>query len=420
MILNLPTLRSLLALNFLAIATLSNAQNVVRQQVPSSLALRTVEVATNNHVYVGGRGGAFYKSVDGGFTWTSVQLRGIPSTDTLTVIRTFGADTVLVFTRRQQFLSTNGGNSFSSRNLPFGGEPSFISANNSRNMWLGTTREPSGLFRTTNGGITWDSVALRPKSICVWFGVSFPTQQVGYAVGGIFKTGLRSNAVFKTTNGGQTWDSLANFPQGVANVNQQWGAYFKNASTGFVVGAKDMLTSTTDGGQTWVELNRVDNSQPYLRAIVGIGDTILTLGDDGFGRNGYLTTNAFATRIDIPNSWAGTLSGNDRIVRNVAFRGGVGYGVAGGGAVLKVSPRPLVARQALEMNVLQVYPNPTSKNGILQVKTKTGSPQPVLRNLLGQVVPIVATELSSDQWQIKVPQLAPGLYRLGNQTVVVE
>src|SRR5688500_15953171 len=66
--------------------------------------------------------------------------------------------------------------------------------------------ESGKIYRTTDGGTTWDSVQTIFTSS--WFNdIYFPSKNVGYACGGT-AFGTHWSTIAKTTNGGQTWDSL--------------------------------------------------------------------------------------------------------------------------------------------------------------------------------------------------------------------
>ncbi|MEP7234721.1 MAG: hypothetical protein ABI778_05440, partial [Ignavibacteriota bacterium] len=92
------------------------------------------------------------------------------------------------------------------------------------------------LFRSTDKGITWDSIAPVPFGI-----ITFTTSMIGYSVPS------SPHIVWKTTNGGQTW--IAHDRKSVADGP----IAFADKDTGLVFGAS-RTARTTDGGETWAEL----------------------------------------------------------------------------------------------------------------------------------------------------------------------
>lgn len=99
------------------------------------------------------------------------------------------------------------------------------------------------VIRTTDGGNTWAgstiSGAYHLESI------HFPTRTVGYTSG--------VDGIFKSTNGGVTWFDIRPADAGVGMFF--WGCYFADELNGIVVGdgcvTNQHFWKTTDGGNTW-------------------------------------------------------------------------------------------------------------------------------------------------------------------------
>ena len=107
------------------------------------------------------------------------------------------------------------------------------------------TGDKGKIFRTTNGGIAWDSVQTVFKTS--WFlDIHFPSKNTGYACGGT-AFGSHKSMVAKTLDGGQTWDSIAS---GLFGYDLS-AIYFLDNNTGFI-GALGAIIKTTDGGQTFI------------------------------------------------------------------------------------------------------------------------------------------------------------------------
>ncbi|GEM_PF-1486827 len=113
---------------------------------------------------------------------------------------------------------------------------------------IGTLQK--GLIRTTNAGLSWDSVFLnmsqQPRSICGLFKLN---DQVVYAIGD-----YASHArLYKSTNAGLDWTlmDLSALAEGLVD------GYFLNEQVGFVIGravpadSGAVILYTDNGGQSW-------------------------------------------------------------------------------------------------------------------------------------------------------------------------
>ncbi len=76
-----------------------------------------------------------------------------------------------------------------------------------------------------------------------FWGVSFATETTGYAVGD-------NGIIFKTTDGGNTWKQIESPVKKYLMAIQ-----FVNSTTGYIVGDSGTVLKTTDGGVTWQALN---------------------------------------------------------------------------------------------------------------------------------------------------------------------
>jgi photosystem II stability/assembly factor-like uncharacterized protein len=146
-----------------------------------------------------------------------------------------------------------------------------------------TDRDPAvsraSIFRTEDGGRTWNEVyrSARPGE-SVWK-CSFPTLEVGYATIRSFvpdpKAALRY--VLKTEDGGRTWreiiltEDLDSRPQGVAFLTPEHG-WVGTTSGGF---------ETVNGGETWMRAD-LGRSINRIRIVpsAGGGVVIYAIGRD--------------------------------------------------------------------------------------------------------------------------------------------
>ncbi|MGY3090975.1 hypothetical protein ACVWYF_004039 [Hymenobacter sp. UYAg731] len=162
-----------------------------------TLALNTVDFVSAREGFVGGAGGNLFATTDAGATWTR---RSQPNLGTINK---------LLFTT-----ATTG--------------------------WAGTS---TGLYRTANGGQTWQYV---PTGDAYGYAIGvqdlqFVTPLVGYAVGS-------GGGINKTTNGGTTWTNL----QRRTDKRYTFRAVsFTSPDSGAVIGNQQAHWRTTNGGQTW-------------------------------------------------------------------------------------------------------------------------------------------------------------------------
>jgi|GEM_PF-1910641 len=122
------------------------------------------------------------------------------------------------------------------------------------------------ILKTTDGGDTWTSTT--QPGIDGIESISFPTLQVGYAVGW-------SDQILKTTNGGQTWQPV----NVVTNVFYYSSVKFKDANNGIVIA---MMNSgnpktlyTSNGGTTW---NEGTGNQAFMDVTWAGGNTWYATG----------------------------------------------------------------------------------------------------------------------------------------------
>ncbi len=110
---------------------------------------------------------------------------------------------------------------------------------------------PGHILRTTNGGITWQTV-LDTVSVdlnCV----TFIDDNNGWVVGGEFWFSGGGGCVLSTNDGGLTWTEQIS---GISNALSS--VFFNDALTGWAVGANGTILHTTNGGVSFVEEEQFD------------------------------------------------------------------------------------------------------------------------------------------------------------------
>jgi photosystem II stability/assembly factor-like uncharacterized protein len=124
----------------------------------------------------------------------------------------------------------------------------------------GMTGEPSVIYKTTNGGLTF----FPQDTAYTLFDICFTDYNYGWIVS-------RTDNILRTTNGGDTWEEV--YPGGANSVN------FINSNIGWVVGGSEIL-HTTNGGSDWTEqesgVNKSLWSVFFIDSIIG-----WAVGEDG-------------------------------------------------------------------------------------------------------------------------------------------
>ena len=144
----------------------------------------------------------------------------------------------------------------------------------------GVSFEPPTILKTTDGGMTWVSLAA-PGFMRISRGVAFLSPDTGIVAGGfediirttnggndwdvVFSSGNPNQGItaaqyashevvytvgtsfLKSTDGGTSWTRIINLPVGF------WDLHFFNPDSGILVGQYGWILTTTDGGSSWVQ-----------------------------------------------------------------------------------------------------------------------------------------------------------------------
>ncbi|MGB9695977.1 MAG: YCF48-related protein [Ignavibacteria bacterium] len=120
------------------------------------------------------------------------------------------------------------------------------------------------IMHSTNGGINWTIVSPSPSSVADFYSIDMVNNNTGYICG-------TKSAVYKTTNGGLTWDSLViyNMPPNLVLSKVD----FVNPTTGWIfsrytTGNDSTIYKTTNGGLNWFKqkLNVATGSENSIYA----------------------------------------------------------------------------------------------------------------------------------------------------------
>lgn len=265
--------------------------------------LTVVASPSSNTIYTMGWGNYFTKSTDGGQTWTSAWTN------------TIGTATDMVFFNDQEGMftfdrgvarTTDGGQTWTT--WPANDERMnalhFLS-NGVGFMTSGSqSNDAAAVWKTVDHGATWNR--LTPDSADIHFSDIFMLdEQNGYL------TGWGDDGfVWKTTDGGNTW-AATDLP----DYNELYKVWFSSPSEGWIIGQYGLFLHTSDGGQTWEEINLngtvpsgiffVDANNGWVNGHYG---TIIKIGGSGSGQTAPaapsdLQAVAYRTGSNIRLSW---------------------------------------------------------------------------------------------------------------------
>ncbi len=279
-------------------------------------------------------GGGIYKSTDGGITWT---LKGLEKTEAIGRIAVHPTNPNIVF----------------------------VAA-------LGATWRANpdrGLYKTTDGGTTWQlvkfvsdkagfvDVMIHPTNPDIVFATSWERMRTPYSL----KSGGPGSALWKSTDGGATWSEITGggFPDGYkgrltvdinkANPNVLYMMVeASEAKSGPIVGERNPkrngLYKSTDGGRTWAQMNNINvrpfyysqvRSDPKNPDRVYFSSTQLQLSEDG----GKTSRNAAQqVHVDDHGIW---IDPNDPERWALANDGGIALTFDAGGNFLQLQNLPI-------------------------------------------------------------------------------
>lgn len=247
-------------------------QNVSRGLGHRSIRALAVSPAYGNDstVFAGGPDGV-YKSVDGGVTWQhSIEGLDNPRVLALAVSPNFAADsTVLAGVSDGLYRSTDGGGSWQRATEGLtGATAAFIefSPGFERDstvfagmlgqriisyLWGALLYEtpPGGIFRSTDGGVTWEIYEdLKKVSVMsVSLSPSFEFDSTAFV-------GTLHSGIYRTTDGGNNWSQVALGLPHHRFLSVEVSPTFESDSTVFA-GAHGIVYRSTNGGESWEQLN---------------------------------------------------------------------------------------------------------------------------------------------------------------------
>ena len=218
--------------------------------------------------------GKIYKSTDGGHKWT--LLKGIGN---LVNVFYIGIDTIVVRDAFGKIYKTIDEQTWDTIDPPIGyqyvGDNMFFL--NASTGWVTSASSTNGVYKTTDGGITWTKNTL-PTA----YQVFFIDEMNGWA--------RSEDYIQKTTDGGETWHKISQLGQNYTESSMR----FINKDDGAIIQGNSQFYTTTDGGKTWLDnsflYSNAGNSFTIIDYYYLNSDTIWLIGRYSSGSSVYKYT----------------------------------------------------------------------------------------------------------------------------------
>lgn len=231
----------------------NNGGNSWTHQFTSGKYLRSIEFLNERKGFAGSLDTAFYKTTDGGITWTDIspsinpQIPGICGLSAPDSMNIFGCGTW--FGPAFIIKSSNGGNNWTHIDMSayatrlvdilfINKDTGWVSGMGLRPLELGV------ILRTTNGGASWELQYVTTSSDEYIWKLQTPDRK--HFFGSVQPFPGRPVRLVRSDDGGQNWITLIVKPY-YCHI-QTVG--FLNSRIGFI-GGDTSLYKTTDGGATW-------------------------------------------------------------------------------------------------------------------------------------------------------------------------
>ncbi len=250
-----------------------------------------IDAANDNIMYSSSQFLNMRRSSNGGNNFSGITPPGSNTTAFIAPFKIFVQDGDFIYAGRDKiYKSTNGGSNWTTTNNGnvLDGNPALamdISYQTSDKVYVGTApfqTTRSGLFRTINGGTSWNNITgTLPDRFPADIAVDPNDDDIVY----VTLYGFGTGHVFKSTNSGDTWtdisDNLPDVPTPAVIVDM-------NNSNHVYIGTDIGVFVSTDGGGNWQDFNDglpdavqgMDLNITYTNNVI----RVMTHGNGGYER----------------------------------------------------------------------------------------------------------------------------------------
>lgn len=215
--------------------TTDGGSNWIDQSIQGRInVIYAISIVNNQKIFIGGDSGLF-NSLDGGSTWTKVNNNWTNK------IQFMNQDIGYYVTINGSFYkSTDGGNSWSSKPTVL---PNFEFINDSVGWSFGGTMNLGYIAKTIDGGNTWTAQTNNANSyLSDGFIISKDTVILIGELG----------VIMRTTNGGTTWNRIQGVSnQGLSYPTTLFSIHGTSSNNIWIVGDRSYMRQSTDVGTTW-------------------------------------------------------------------------------------------------------------------------------------------------------------------------
>lgn len=220
--------------------------------LPQSNNLRKIKMIDANTWFAVGQNGTFMRSTNAGVNWYFHHFAGKINATLATTyaydLWFFNSNTgVVVGDQGYIGRTTNGGITFDSVGLGLVPTNSrcwavwFADANTGYIGAGSQTAFTTNILKTTNGGVNWANVYTSSSSYI---------NNIGGADAQTVMASFYNGTLLRTTNGGTNWTETAG-----ALFSSVYNISFLNSTTGFATGGYGKVSRTTNAGATWDSIN---------------------------------------------------------------------------------------------------------------------------------------------------------------------
>ncbi|MCI0450129.1 MAG: YCF48-related protein [Chlorobi bacterium] len=255
--------------NGVILKTTNGGLNWVQQASEVLKRLEGIDAVDANTLYCVGWFQTILKSTNGGTNWLIIRDGQVSPPDpsffkcyflnanTGWLLRSLGGYVLRTTNGGLSFDSTFTNNSFN-RDIYFKDPLNGVLCGNG--AWV---------MKSTDGGITWNQIFLPLlTSAPNLYRLSF-VGDFGWTIGEGGESGL-GRMVFRTTNFGSNWDSIARVPY--PNNELNYSVFFSSLNTGYAGGTAGYLFKSTNGGFNWYQ--QVITGGGFRRDFNFVNDTV--------------------------------------------------------------------------------------------------------------------------------------------------